>query len=194
MRHPILEKILEADVYVRLYALNGMALSYANEIEDSLFFIYWQSSGKPWEDAAAEFYRHVRFAHKQDTVDAAVKAHISPNAASAWFDLIRRTQDLLGNGSLRNLIGHNAVSTGIFQNNVREGRGIKLDMAIRQYVTQKREMTETGKRARVSATDDELTDYCEALTGLLLDLEAFLVGPLQLDPKHPERYSRTYWS
>ena len=194
MRHPLLEKILEADIHIQIFALNGMALSYANEIEDSLFFIYWQSSDKPWNDAALSFYRHVKFDNKRDAVDAAVKARLGGVNDSPWFDLLKRLQGLLGNGSLRNLIGHNVVSAGLFQSVTREGKVTGIDLAIRQYVSQKPEMVETRNRAKVSVSNDEMADYCTKLTVLLLDLEAFLAGPLGLDPKHPERYSRPYWS
>jgi len=193
MRNPILEMVLKADIGVRLYALNGLALSFANEIEDSLFWAYWQTSGQAWEAAADEFYRHVRFAHKQEAVDTAVKARVAGEDARAWFDLIKRTQALLGKDSLRNLIGHNVVSTGLFQNNRWVGGAIELNMEIRQFVTQKREMAETGRRAKISVTEDALADYCQSLIALYLDLESFLAGPLQLDPKHPGRYSAAYW-
>ncbi len=126
MRDPVLVAILNSEQTVRIYALNGLAIAYANEIEDTMFFCYFGATSKAWEDAADKFYASVSFKTKQDKTDRAVTDRVAGTEFSeAWKDLNQRLQTLLGEGNnIRNLIGHNAVSISLYVEGGPTRRGI----------------------------------------------------------------------
>src|SRR5436190_12380163 len=99
------------DPSVRFYAIIGACISLVANVEHALFGLYVDASGLSEADAASVYYRHVRFSHKRNTVDAAVRAVLAKHSLGAkWDELLRSTQDLCGDGAARNLLGHNAVS------------------------------------------------------------------------------------
>ena len=181
--------ILETQEPVRAYALNGMAITYANEIEDTMFWCYVAASGKSWEDAADSFYERVKFSCKQDKTDKAVTERVAGTEhAAAWKDLNKRIQGLLGQGnSLRNLVGHNKVSTNIYIPHDQTPDDENVVIHVLQEVSQKRAMVERQKRQKVKVGTAQLAVYCEDLVSLYLDLEGFAETALQCGHSHPLR-------
>jgi hypothetical protein len=190
MRHPIVKMILESPQPVRIYALNGMAITYANEIEDTMFWCYLAASGKSWDEAADSFYdpSELSFKSKRNKTDSAVTARVAGTEHhDSWKKLIERIQALLSErNSLRNLIGHNAVSTNVYVP-VDQTLENHTTVWVMQEITQKRAMVERLKRPSVKVGDAELSVYCEQLASLYVDLEHFAENVLQFGSTHPLR-------
>lgn len=165
MTFPILDQITELKPPIKLYALNGAAMAFANEIEETMFWCYLAASDLTWEQAVDRFYAFVRFANKQDQTDTAVSAKVEGTEhAERWSDLVRRIRTHLGEGtSLRNLIGHNPITMSVY--------ALTLDDARARYrfvpeLRQKRAMVERRSRPHMIATETEMLTYCEALFSL----------------------------
>jgi hypothetical protein len=194
MEHPALHKIYESpEALVRLYALMGFALHYANEIEDTMFWCYFASAGDSWEQAVDTFYAKVKFSCKQDRTDEAVSAKLADTEdVQSWRDLNRRIQALLGeNNSIRNLISHNSVTHSLYA--IGDGRPgvrnvIPITMHMVHEVRQKRAMIERRKRPKVTIQEFELRDYCEALGDLFWDLNQFSENTLGFGQRHRQQY------
>ena len=186
---PTIEKILQADPEVKLYALNGLATAFASTIEDSMFWCFVAATGKPTAAAADEFFRHVRFGWKRPLVDGAVHEKLAGSAADdQWAGLDRRLQELLGQDeNNRNLVSHNSVSLDVYV-----VAPLSLSMKGRQIVTvpkvsQSRIQVKRGKRADREVGVSDMADYCSELIQLALDMEAFLAEALRYPHSHPER-------
>lgn len=192
MEHPVLNKIATIPHDVRIYAYNGVAIAFANEIEDEMFWCFFASSAFSWEQAVDVFYDKVSFSTKHQKTDTAVSAKLrGTKHEKAWAELNRRTQSLLGKGhSIRNVIGHNAVTTALYANAFDlENRNTLVVM--RQEVRQKRAMVERRNRPETLLTDAELRDYCAGLIECYLDLNRFADRALSIGNIRRQRYART---
>lgn len=190
MEHPILDLIRASrSDLVRLYALNGVAMHFANEIEDEMFWCFFAASGLGWEQAVDTFYERVRFSKKQDRTDAAVSAKLTGTAeAATWERLKRRVQELLGeDNNIRNLIGHNPVTHALYANgDLQEEHTVVI---MKHEVRQKRAMVERKGRPKALVSEAQLFDYCEQLMDLFVELNQFAREALGSDPMHRHRYS-----
>ena len=187
--HPLLQEIDAAPEHVKLYAFNGFAVSWAAEIEYSMFLCFGTAASLPWEEAVDRFYERVSFSNKRTMAHKAVTAKLAGTPYLArWEALHERIQDLLGEGrSDRNLVSHNAVHVSIYANGPLEED--ETDIRIVQEIRQSPEHIRRGRTERtVSAT--EMRDYCEQLVRLTLDLNEFLREVLGFGPSHALRRAR----
>ncbi len=189
--HPLLDKIQKLDNQVKIYALNGVAMAFANEIEDTMFWSYVAASGQSFEVAARHFYQSVKFKNKQDSTDEAIsKKFESTLHLKTWKALNARIQSLLGEGnSLRNLIGHNSVSINVYVSADTCPDDELIEIEIRHEVQQKAAMVKVRRRSKMTVGEPELTEYCGKLISLYLDLEHFAENILKFGSTNPERYS-----
>jgi hypothetical protein len=198
MEHPVIDLIRKSpDAIVRLYALMGFAMHYANEIEDLMFWCYFASRGAPWVDAVDAFYDKVKFATKQDKTDAAVTAKVTGTEhLQTWQELYRGIQALLGEGnSIRNLIGHNPVSHALYAvgDPSREDRSAPIMIHMVHEVRQKRAMVERRNRPQANIRETELRTYCEQLHDLFMALDGFCSDVLGFDAIRRQRREWHEW-
>lgn len=186
---PALDKILAADHEVRLYALNGVASTFASSIEDAMFWCYVAASGRPTLVAADEFYRHVRFSWKQPLVNEAVQKKLASTPGyDRWTGLNRRLQKLLGHDeNNRNLVSHNPVALHFYVVNPLSLSVKGTTVVVQPKVSQSSIQVRRGKRKPRTVGVPEMADYCRDLSELYLDLENFLEEVLGYPMTHPER-------
>lgn len=187
MAESLLDKIRKSDRHVRMYALNGLAFTLANEAEDIMFWCYLTASGLPWEAAIDGFYGgHGKFKDKRRKTDQAVTAALANSEdLNTWRDLNDRVQTLLGQGSessLRNLIGHNAVAINLYADVPADPSESPTVIITRHEVSQKLPMVERRNRKSMKVGEAELEAYCEGLIKLVQDLGAFGRDALKGDP------------
>jgi len=163
------------DPAVRLYAIIGASISLAAAVEHAMFEVYVVASDQDEAAAAPIFYRHVRFSHKRDVTDDAVRRLLplkaNPHLSGRWDELVQHAQDLLGSDTARNLVGHNAVSSDL---------AIELDEndafldAIAEFeVNQNHHMVRAGLRPSRRVEFDALRFYAQRLITLRLRLSRF---------------------
>lgn len=190
MGDSLLEKIAKSDRHVRIYALNGLAFTLANETEDIMFWCYLTASGLSWEAAVDQFYEGTNFGPKREKMDKAVRSKlIDPQDIQVWARLNKRIQGLLGERtSLRNLIGHNAVAINLYADTFDDPFGVSAVITPPQEISQKRSMVERKRRKAVKVGEPEIEAYCQNLIELVRDLESFGHLVLKGDPKHRLQY------
>lgn len=187
MGDSLLDKIMSADEHVCIYALNGLAFTLANEIEDIMFWCFLTASGLPWEQAADKFYERTNFNPKRQMTDEAVTKTLDGKPGlRIWEDLNVRIQALLGEGTLRNLIGHNAVMISIYAQEPLDEKTVL--MKARPELRQKRAMVERRNRKSATAGISELRDYCAELIELTRLIQNFGAAVLQGDPMQRLQY------
>jgi hypothetical protein len=144
-----------ADFNVRFYAIIGAATSLAAELEFDLFDLYQEASGLEGRAAAAIFHRYVKFSHKRDTVDRAMR---ETNATELdWSETLQMLNDVGGKGTARNLVGHNFPQQHIWttlSNDV-------VDVFVENYVQQNEHLVLAERRAPQRETYESLRAYCE---------------------------------
>lgn len=158
---PDLESIdATADLNVQFYAIIGAATSLAADLEAGLFSLYLDASGIDAAEAAKGFYRHVRFTHKRDLADLAVRA-VGSDATEAGFDwdeTLERLNAIGGDGTARNLIGHNSpkhsITLSVVENTV--------EVFVQNYVEQNQHLVATQARRPQRETYESLLTYCKA--------------------------------
>lgn len=183
-RSPEVQECLDVQWKVRLYALVGLAHTYAAAIEDLMFWCYVASTGQSFRAAARIYYRN-GFADKADRTHSAVAAKLEGTEhASAWNVLSREIQELLGDGeSLRNLLAHNPVQ---HPHKVIRGDGI-LVLPEPPQVSQSKVQVAAGRRRARTLKEAEAAEYCESLIRLYHQLDCFLEEALGCGWWHPER-------
>lgn len=156
---PDLKAINEtADFNVQFYAIIGAATSLAAELEQELFVVYLAASGLADQDAAQIFYAKVQFGHKRDVTDTAVRAALKTFALDLdWAGMLAELNDLCGEGTARNLIGHNRARQEVIVQ-VADGGA---DVFVANYVEQNEHMVASAKRKPQTETYESLFAYCE---------------------------------
>ena len=157
---PDLKAINEtADFNVQFYAIIGAATSLAAELEQELFVAYLAASGLADQDAAQVFYAKVQFGHKRDVTDAAVRAALETFALDLdWTGMLEELNDLCGEGTARNLIGHNRARQEII---IQLSEGDSANVYVANYVEQNEHMVAAKRRQPQKETYGSLFDYCE---------------------------------
>ncbi|MDZ4365086.1 hypothetical protein [Brevundimonas sp.] len=149
-----------ADFNVQLYAIIGAATSLAVETEAEMFNVYVSASGLEHEDAAAIFYRFVKFSHKRDTMEKAVKAALQRHAIdNDWPGLLAEVNSLGGDGAARNLISHNKPVSQITVTLDKERDA--ADVFIRNYIDQNQYLVAAERRKPQQEDYGTLYRYCE---------------------------------
>lgn len=189
MTQSLLNKIMSADEHVRIYALNGLAFTLANEIEDIMFWCFLTASGLSWEQAADKFYAHTRFNPKRQMTDEAVSSTlVDKPQLKRWEKLNTRIESLLGEGTLRNVIGHNAVMVSIYAAEQQGDDPKAVRFQARRELRQKRAMVERRNRKPATVGVLELSAYCEDLLELTRVLQNFGSAVLRGDPMQRLQY------
>ncbi len=146
-----------ADFNVQFYAIIGAATSLAAELEFDLFGLYQEASGLEPQAAAQIFYRYVKFSHKRDTTDEAMRA-LGPRATELdWSETLQMLNDVGGDGTARNLIGHNRP-----KQDVRVVlNGDAAEVFVENFVEQNEYLVSAARRAPQRETYSSLMAYCE---------------------------------
>jgi hypothetical protein len=173
---PVLAAILAVeDLGVRFYALTGACISLVAAIEHDLFDLYMDATGLTPEQAAPIFYKHVRFSHKRDTADQAIRESLGKSSLLAkWDVLLRHVQELAGSAAARNLLGHNSVSQQLHV----VLRKDAADVYEQFLVNQNANMVLAGMRDPQQVTLETLEIYAQRLITLRLRLTRF-AAPLR---------------
>jgi hypothetical protein len=160
-----------ADVATRLYALIGAAVSLAATGEAAMFGVYRVASDRDERTAAADFYRHVRFRHKRDLVDEAIRElQATGHDLSQWAALLRDAQRILGDGA-RNLVGHNPVRS--IEELWLTSEGEFHDFVSEVFVEQNKAQVEASRRPAAIADEATLLTYCQHAMTLCIRLGRF---------------------
>lgn len=190
MDHPLLSMIDEANPHIRIYAYNGLALSFASEIENTMFWCLVGSSGMTVEAATPYFYKgRGGFAKMREKTDTAVTNKLQGAAPlTIWCDLNKRLQTTLGQGhNDRNLVGHNPVEMSVYVSvPLTEGGGERSTIIVSE-VRQSTRMVDHLERQHRTVRDSDMRAYCVTLIELYLDLERFAEDALGFGHSHPLR-------
>lgn len=146
-----------ADFNVQFYAIIGAATSLAAELEHDLFGLYQEASGLGAEEAAGIFYRYVKFSHKRDRADEAMKA-LGPSATELdWAETLTMLNDVGGDGTARNLVGHNRPRQ-LAHLLVKDDA---VEVFVENYVEQNEHLVRAERRRPQRETYDSLMAYCK---------------------------------
>lgn len=146
------------DLNVQFYAAIGAATSLAAALERELFTAYLAASGLESPAAAEIFYRHITFAHKRNTADKAIREAISTfDIALDWPKILEQLNGLCGDGTARNLIGHNVVRQQVTSRLIDDA----VDVFVANYVEQNEHLVAAAKRPAQKATYANLFTYCQ---------------------------------
>lgn len=167
----ILDDIEALDDGVAIYALVGLCISEAAEIEWFLFECYLKASGMELGDAIAVFYKFVKFAWKRDKADAALKAYLSGKRLAEWNELLQQIQEVCGPDGARNLVGHNPPRYSIYA--VDTGDSEKLLTADVIEVSQNENLVMAGLRPARTETRETLSGHARKLRAVHRDLMSF---------------------
>lgn len=146
-----------ADFNVQFYAIIGAATSLAAELEFDLFGLYQEASGLETHAAAEIFYKYVKFSHKRDAADQAMRA-LGPSATELdWSETLQMMNEVGGDGTARNLVGHNRPKQSVWV--VRNGD--RADVFAENYVEQNEHLVSAERRKPQRETYESLLAYCE---------------------------------
>jgi len=110
----ILPELAGLDERIAMYAVVGICVSEAAEIEWHLFECYFLASGLELEDAIKEFHRYVQFEHKRQVTNRAMRAFLAGPDLVAWERVAKQVDAVCGANGARNLISHNPVRASIY--------------------------------------------------------------------------------
>jgi hypothetical protein len=175
----ILGKVDEvADPAMRFYTLIGLCISTSAEIEHRLFDCYRTTVSDLDHKAAAEvFYKYVKFSHRRDLADEAVRSAFTNSATlGVWDKVISEIQSVCGPDGARNLVGHNPLSYNIYKDKDDEGGDLVVELAVNQNFN----AVIAGKRRPAKHTFKTLRAYAYALLGAEMRLLGFFQSYLSM--------------
>lgn len=145
-----------ADLNVQFYAAIGAATSLAAEMEAELFRLYHSATGLSPEAASDLFHRSVAFKHKRDLAAAAVREAAPEALRDEWAATVEDISKLGGQGTARNLIGHNPAHCTVHTRLNGDG----VDVFVNIFVEQNPHQVSSGRRPQQRASYPALMDYC----------------------------------
>lgn len=158
------------DLEVRFYATVGACISLVAAVEHDLFDLYMDASGLTPEQSAPVFYRFVKFSHKRDTADAAIRVALARNnLLTTWERLLHDVQALAGEDAARNVLGHNSVNTELEVKLTPEGADVYERFVVDQNANQVLARMRRPRREDLNT----LENYAQRLVTLRLRLTRF---------------------
>lgn len=187
----ILGKIKDIpDDNMRFYALIGISVSTAAEIEHNLFDCYYSTSGHTKKKAALNFYKKVNFSYKRDLADVAVRARLANlPILRVWDEIIGDIQTACGPDGARNLVSHNPLAAHVYVRRQEDGTPDLIDgsaLIVEMGVLQNHNLVMAGKRQPAKQTLESIYAYAYEILGVQLRLFEFCRNHLAIFSEHRE--------